>query len=483
MSVPKSLLSNKIALLLLANLLFISSFSQVGIGTISPDPSTMLDVSSDSRGILIPRMTTTQRDAIASPPEGLNVYNLTTKTTDIYSNGVWKSLTYDKTSNLVYVYSMADLPAPVGAEISLDGTKMYIFSGIVDITPNYLLLNGAGLRGVDPQKDGVMSSVSGAVLRSFDTSVFIQDLAVIPFSGSTKAYDFLDATGTKFCNIFSGASVVELPGVPSAGVGTISGFEAVTIVKNYWKVTDGLKVGGNMGKFAANLNFITGITTGAGLEFKNDLNIDDIDLANNYFIYTGQTGIKISGATVDRGRLTTNMFRGVGTALDGVTPSDIGWNMSQNTAIRDSKATGFIYFNTVTTSSFDTTFDDTTNFVKINGTTSASIEKKFTAGNNRLTYNGRRPITANVFASINGESKDVDYTLVIAKGVLGSEFASVPVDAPTNTVTLDGPGKLFQLALSTTIELEEGDFIEVWIRTNDKDKPLEVVGFQFSVSE
>ncbi|MEX0995427.1 MAG: hypothetical protein WDZ45_00090 [Flavobacteriaceae bacterium] len=477
MSIPKSPVSNKIALLLLANLLFISSFSQVGIGTVSPDPSSMLEVSSDSRGILIPRMTTAQRDAISSPSEGLNIYNLTTKTTDVFSNGVWKSLTYDKTSNLVYVYSMADLPVPVGDKISLDGTKMYIFSGFVDISPNYLLLNGAGLRGVDPQKDGVMSNVSGAVLRSVDSSVFIQDLAVIPFSGSTKAYEFSDATGEEFCNIFSGASVVEIFDVSSLGVGSISGFKAVTIVKNYWKVKDGLKIGGTMGKFAAVLNFITGITDGAGLEFNSDLVIDDIDLSNNYFIYSGQTGIKVNaGATVDRGRLTTNMFRGVDIPLDGVTPTDIGWNMLQNTAIRDSKAAGFIYNNEVIAESDDTPFPNTTDFVKIVfDQTFASIEKKFTAGNNRLTYNGRRPITANVFASINGESKDVDYTLAIAKN------GSVGINPPTNTVT--AKEKLFQLALSTTIELEQGDYIEVWVRTNDDTKDLEVVGFQFSVSE
>ncbi|MBA3986335.1 MAG: hypothetical protein H0X63_07150, partial [Flavobacteriales bacterium] len=115
----------------------------------SPNASSMLDISSNSRGILIPRMTTVQRDAIASPPEGLNIYNLTTKKTNIYSNGVWKSLAFENVSNLVYVYSMADLPTPAGAVISLDGTKMYIFSGFVDISPNYIVMNGAGLRGID----------------------------------------------------------------------------------------------------------------------------------------------------------------------------------------------------------------------------------------------------------------------------------------------------------------------------------------------
>ena len=46
----------------------------VGIGTSSPDPSAKLDVASTTQGFLPPRMTTTQRDAIASPALGLTVY-------------------------------------------------------------------------------------------------------------------------------------------------------------------------------------------------------------------------------------------------------------------------------------------------------------------------------------------------------------------------------------------------------------------------
>src|SRR5690348_9325409 len=46
----------------------------VGIGTVSPDNSALLDLTSTSRGLLIPRMTEVQRRAIASPATGLLVY-------------------------------------------------------------------------------------------------------------------------------------------------------------------------------------------------------------------------------------------------------------------------------------------------------------------------------------------------------------------------------------------------------------------------
>ncbi len=49
--------------------------TRIGIGTTTPDNSSLLDVKSTSRGFLPPRMTTVQQYAISSPAEGLMVYN------------------------------------------------------------------------------------------------------------------------------------------------------------------------------------------------------------------------------------------------------------------------------------------------------------------------------------------------------------------------------------------------------------------------
>ena len=204
----------KFILLLCAVFFFATSNSQnIGINATGalPDAKAMLDINSTTSGLLIPRMTTVQRDAITSPPNGLQVYNTTTKTVDVYRNSQWEAVTFtNPNSNLVYVYSLADLPTPSGSAITLDATKMYVFNGVINISPYYLNLNGAGLRGTDPGKDGVMSTVSGGVLRSTGVSVFIENFAVIPASGSTKAYDLADATGTKYCNLFSGSISIRI---------------------------------------------------------------------------------------------------------------------------------------------------------------------------------------------------------------------------------------------------------------------------------
>ncbi len=63
---------------------------KVGIGTTTPQG--ILDVSSTTSGFLPPRMTQTQRDAIASPVEGMVIYNLTAHKLNVYT-GTWETIT------------------------------------------------------------------------------------------------------------------------------------------------------------------------------------------------------------------------------------------------------------------------------------------------------------------------------------------------------------------------------------------------------
>ncbi len=64
----------------------------VGIGTNSPNSSALMHISSTTKGLLIPSMTTTQRNAIVSPAEGLLVYNNTTFELNQRQNGAWRGL-------------------------------------------------------------------------------------------------------------------------------------------------------------------------------------------------------------------------------------------------------------------------------------------------------------------------------------------------------------------------------------------------------
>jgi hypothetical protein len=55
----------------------------------SADAKAILDIQSTTKGILFPRMTTEQRDAIVTPPNGLTVYNITTSKLNIYNGTAW----------------------------------------------------------------------------------------------------------------------------------------------------------------------------------------------------------------------------------------------------------------------------------------------------------------------------------------------------------------------------------------------------------
>src|SRR4051812_11016285 len=66
------LVAGPLAMVCLCNVGFAQN--NVGIGTTTPNASALLELSSTSKGLLIPRMTQAQRNAIASPATGLLVY-------------------------------------------------------------------------------------------------------------------------------------------------------------------------------------------------------------------------------------------------------------------------------------------------------------------------------------------------------------------------------------------------------------------------
>lgn len=67
----------------------IQNNGNVGIGTGSPVATALLEMQDTARGFLKPRLTTTQRNAIASPATGLEIYNTTTNQPNYYSGSGW----------------------------------------------------------------------------------------------------------------------------------------------------------------------------------------------------------------------------------------------------------------------------------------------------------------------------------------------------------------------------------------------------------
>jgi hypothetical protein len=64
-------------------------FAQVGIGTNTPDNSAMLEIQTNDRGILFPRLTSAQRSSIANPATGLYVFDTNTNSLWYYNGALW----------------------------------------------------------------------------------------------------------------------------------------------------------------------------------------------------------------------------------------------------------------------------------------------------------------------------------------------------------------------------------------------------------
>jgi hypothetical protein len=70
----------------------LNASGNLGIGTSSPSASAILDAQSTTKGVRMPNMTTTQKNAIASPAAGLMVYDTTLAKLCVYTTA-WETIT------------------------------------------------------------------------------------------------------------------------------------------------------------------------------------------------------------------------------------------------------------------------------------------------------------------------------------------------------------------------------------------------------
>ena len=64
-----------------------------GFGTTTPNASAEIEILSTTRGFLPPRMTTTQKNAISSPAQGLMVFDTTLAKLCVYNGTTWETIT------------------------------------------------------------------------------------------------------------------------------------------------------------------------------------------------------------------------------------------------------------------------------------------------------------------------------------------------------------------------------------------------------
>ena len=146
-----------------------STYAQVGIGTTNPNTTSILDVTSTTQGILVPRMTTTERLAITTPANSLLVYDTTVKAYYFYDTPTttWVKMNSDndKRTNYKLVKSSSDLASELtaggGTRYLLTSNTLYEINGTVSLSFP-IELNNAYITGRDTNEDILLRS--GGVL-------------------------------------------------------------------------------------------------------------------------------------------------------------------------------------------------------------------------------------------------------------------------------------------------------------------------------
>ncbi|MGR3811436.1 hypothetical protein [Jiulongibacter sp. NS-SX5] len=151
----------------------------VGIGTTTPNESAVLDLQSSNKGLLIPRMSLSEREAIPSPAEGLIVYQMDDKAGFyFYSKGFWQPLSANSVAADPNDWTMSGNAALSGAFIgTTNNIPLLIKTNNVNsgyIEPGNRLNNFYGYRSgesnIAPASTGIQNAAFGYSSLSSNTT-------------------------------------------------------------------------------------------------------------------------------------------------------------------------------------------------------------------------------------------------------------------------------------------------------------------------
>lgn len=132
--VPNLTIMRKSILSVLILFAVLPSFSQglaVNSTSATADASAMLDVSSTTKGILIPRMTTVERTAITSPATGLTVYDNSLNQFYFYNGTAWTAIPTGASANNYWTLSAGNIYNNTGANVGIGVTAP---NALLDVT-------------------------------------------------------------------------------------------------------------------------------------------------------------------------------------------------------------------------------------------------------------------------------------------------------------------------------------------------------------
>ncbi|MCC6599994.1 MAG: putative Ig domain-containing protein [Crocinitomicaceae bacterium] len=296
--------------------LFICAFTAPIFGqaviseSVEPTPavSSILDLQSSSKGLLPPRLTTQQRDAILSPAEGLTIFNLSTHCTNVYNGTNWYELCGTCTP-----------PAPTGLTYDYNGPLDYCVGEAITVNNPSTNSGTPSTYSVSPSlPDGVSLNTSTGQLSGTPTAATgIADYAITGFNACGSTMRTLSIA--VFAALDTPGSISGSDEVLAGAAGQVYSISPVTNATSYswtlpsgWNITDG-----------AGTNSITvtvGNTSGnVSVVASNPCGSVSQSLAVNTWGSVVATGGNISDIDVDGVTYRVHSFTSVGTHSFNVT--------------------------------------------------------------------------------------------------------------------------------------------------------------------
>lgn len=489
MSTKLTLQNHKTFLLLFFFLITFIGNAQIGIGTTTPDATSILDITSTTKGMLAPRMTTAQRNAIATPAQGLLVYDTDLKLFYYYSTpSGWLPLLNSSVgrTNFKRVKSAADLAPELalgGSVYQLSSNTLYEINGSITLAAP-INLNDAYVTGIDTNED----------ILTFPTGTIFQGTT----GGSIRNVTL--KTSARAFNITGGTSLLVQNTVidgMTTNVGTISGLglyfgNIIQFVNN----TSGITYSGisslllsNQAWFSSNAGTFETFTGNFGLIQKNSgfSTVDGADLA-----------LDVNGiGTLGTATLLGTVFSGTTTNTAGyvrgypAASTYTGYNFSNAWTVdapgipreADSEATGDINLDAVVGSGLATTFTSGTTGSgtrrKVLGATTTNSLFRFTRdGDNRITYRGNKNRYFQIVASISYQNTaDATFILYIAKN--GVVLPETKVYGRPSGGILVTSG-IIALPIVGTVQMKTGDYIEIWVERYDGNGNMSTVSLNLT---
>ena len=213
-----------------------ANYAQTGIGTSSPDGSAKLDISSNSKGLLVPRMTSAERTNISVPATGLIVYQTDGTAGFYYNAGTTVSpnwvILLNGTSPLAASNITGTVPIAVGGtgttNGSITGTSALTFTAggtnqNVSLTPsgtgNTVLAGNVGIGTSSPTvkleiKAGTSTNTSGLKFSNLNSSSPVSNGATL---GVDVGGNVVTVNGASFSPSFGSAAPGSTITVSSGG--------------------------------------------------------------------------------------------------------------------------------------------------------------------------------------------------------------------------------------------------------------------------